>query len=241
LPPAAADDRNPKTPNGAGLGHLSHEQLDVLRTLGIVSEQQARDLAGPAGAVDDRPRDARGFRVTDAGDKAAFLSNFPAANRYGSGEDSPGVVSRLLDRVQRQSERAVQDLEGDVGRTRTVDTALGPFSGYETRAEVVGKGKSNEELHVFDSTDNDKRRLMRDSRGEQVQWSRDLVAQRIKELRGQMRGRPGDDKSPMMEEIKAARNLDARAKARTKKYPELVAAWARLSPNPSVDRDFARE
>lgn len=83
---------------------------------------------------------------------------------------------------------------------------------------------------AVDPTNQYERLLMRDSRGEQTPWSPDLVKERIKALREQMRGRSGDDKTPMMDEIKDLRKLPAREKVRAQKYPELVAKWNALSP-----------
>ncbi len=83
---------------------------------------------------------------------------------------------------------------------------------------------------AVDPTSQYERLLMRDSRGEQTPWTPDLVKERIKALREQMRGRGGDDKTPMMDEIKDLRKLPAREKARALKYPELVAKWNALSP-----------
>lgn len=83
---------------------------------------------------------------------------------------------------------------------------------------------------AVDPTNQYERLLMRDGRGEQTPWTPDLVKERIKALREQMRGRGGDDKTPMMDEIKDLRKLPAREKARALKYPELVAKWNALSP-----------
>ncbi len=83
---------------------------------------------------------------------------------------------------------------------------------------------------AVDPTSQYERLLMRDSRGDQHPWTRDLIKKRIRALQGQIRGRPGDDKVPMMEEIKELEKLPAREAARKKRYPELVAAWNALSP-----------
>jgi hypothetical protein len=98
---------------------------------------------------------------------------------------------------------------------------------------------------AVDPTTDYQRLLMRDSRGEQMPWTKDLVKERIQALRGQMRGRAGDDKTQMMDEIKDLRKLPAREKARELKYPELVAKWNKLSPEAQnmfgMMRDHYRE
>lgn len=69
-----------------------------------------------------------------------------------------------------------------------------------------------------------------DARGARVPYSRVAVAARIKELRGQMRGRPGDDKTAMIDEVLSLRGMGQREKARRAAYPRLVARFAELSP-----------
>lgn len=81
-----------------------------------------------------------------------------------------------------------------------------------------------------DPTDAYERLLMRDTRGEQMPWTEDARKERIKVLRDQIRGRAGDDKTKMMDEIKDLQALPARERARQLKYPELVAKWNSLSP-----------
>lgn len=98
---------------------------------------------------------------------------------------------------------------------------------------------------AVDPTSPYERLTMRDSRGEQMPWTRDLVKDRIKALRAQQRSRPGDDKTAMTEEIKSLKALPAREAARQLKYPELVAKWNSLSPEAKdlfgVMRDRYRE
>lgn len=69
---------------------------------------------------------------------------------------------------------------------------------------------------------------MQDSRGDSMEWSKDAIKDRIKEIRGQMRGRPGDDKTLMMEEVKRLRGLPARENLRRDRWPDLVARWQAL-------------
>jgi hypothetical protein len=69
---------------------------------------------------------------------------------------------------------------------------------------------------------------MKNSLGEWEAWSPQKVKARIKELRGQMRGRPGDDKIVMMGEVKRLKNLAAREKSRMAAYPALVAKYQAL-------------
>ena len=69
-----------------------------------------------------------------------------------------------------------------------------------------------------------------DSRGNAVEWTREGIAQRIKEIRGQMRGRAGDDKSMMMEEVKRLKGIPARERLREQRWPEIVAKWQSLPP-----------
>lgn len=97
----------------------------------------------------------------------------------------------------------------------------------------------------IDPTSEYQRLLMTDSRGEQMPWTEELRRERIAALRGQMRGRPGDDKQVMQDQIKDLQRLPAREKARKQKYPELVAAWNALTPEAreqfAVMRDHYRE
>jgi len=71
---------------------------------------------------------------------------------------------------------------------------------------------------------------MTDSRGDSVPWTTDGIKARIKEIRGQMRGRPGDDKSMMMDEVKRLRNLPKRENLRARQWPDIVARYQALSP-----------
>ncbi|WP_046971158.1 PLxRFG domain-containing protein [Dyella japonica] len=96
-----------------------------------------------------------------------------------------------------------------------------------------------------DPTSQYERLLMRDSRGEQKPWTKEMVKERINALRNQQRGRSGDDKTAMIEEIKSLRSLPAREKAREQKYPELVRQWDALTPEAqqhfAAMRDHYRE
>jgi GGDEF domain-containing protein len=69
-----------------------------------------------------------------------------------------------------------------------------------------------------------------DSRGRPVAFSPEAVKERKKALQDQMRGRSGDDKAPMMEELKFLDRLPGIERARKDAYPGLVAAWQQLSP-----------
>lgn len=80
----------------------------------------------------------------------------------------------------------------------------------------------------LDPAESYSRLSMEDSRGNFAEWSKEGIKDRIKELRGQMRGRPGDDKSLMMDEVKRLRNLPKREELRKEKWPELVAKWQAL-------------
>ncbi len=81
----------------------------------------------------------------------------------------------------------------------------------------------------LDPSEEYKRLSMADSKDELHEWTKDGIKQRIKELRGQMRGRPGDDKSLMMDEVKRLRNLPKREELRKERWPDLVAKWQGLS------------
>jgi hypothetical protein len=98
---------------------------------------------------------------------------------------------------------------------------------------------------TVDPTSDYERLLMRDDRGEQTPWTEDLRKQRIKTLQEQMRGRAGDDKTALLDQIKDLRKLPAREKVRELKYPEQVAKWNALSPEAkemfTMMRDHYRE
>jgi len=74
------------------------------------------------------------------------------------------------------------------------------------------------------------RLMMEDSKGELVQWNLQTVKERIRAIRGQMRGRGADDKRGMMEDVKALQALPKREKAREAAWPKLLAAYQALSP-----------
>lgn len=63
-------------------------------------------------------------------DEASFLSDFPEGSRYPR-------KTRLLERVRRESGRAFLQVKDAPGRSRRHARAIGPFSGYETRAEAL--------------------------------------------------------------------------------------------------------
>lgn len=152
--PASADIRfsrqaaAPKMPSGVGV--LSSEQLDVLRQLGLLSQDEEADLSGQQQVRNNEgPRDARGFRLTTARDEDAFLSAFPEAARYGGSATASGAVPKLLERVRQLSERAVDDLGGKAEIERTLPRhPVGPFSGIETRARIKNAGTPQESLVV---------------------------------------------------------------------------------------------
>lgn len=83
-------------------------------------------------------------------------------------------------------------------------------------------------IYGLDPSEKYTKLTFQDSRGEPVEWSKEGIKERIKEIRGQMRGRPGDDKSLMMDEVKRLRNLPKREKLREERWPELVARYGAL-------------
>lgn len=87
--------------------------------------------------------------------------------------------------------------------------------------------------------------LMRDGHGDMVPWTKELIKERVEVIREQMRGRAGDDKTKMIDQIKELQQLPAREKAREAKYPELLAKWNALTPKAKemfvMQRDHYRE
>lgn len=83
-------------------------------------------------------------------------------------------------------------------------------------------------IYGLDPSKEYQRLTIEDSRGGAAEWTPAGIKERIKELRGQMRGRPGDDKSMMMEEVKRLRNIPRRENLRTQRWPELVAKYQAL-------------
>lgn len=72
--------------------------------------------------------------------------------------------------------------------------------------------------------------LMRNGQGEMVPWTKDLIKQRVDILHEVIRGRSGDAKDEIMDEIKDLESLPRREAARLAQYPALEAAWNELSP-----------
>lgn len=122
----------------------------------------------------------------------------------------------------------------------TIATALRNFTYQKGVAGFIGR--KNPEARALANLMNDatllgldpsepyKRLQMKDSRGDLLDWTPQAVKQRIEAIRGQMRGRPGDDKRAMMDEVKRLRALKSREAARTKAWPEMAARWQALSP-----------
>jgi N12 class adenine-specific DNA methylase len=140
----------------SGVGNLSQDQLDVLRQLGLLSQEQEADLSGrEQGNRDERPINEWGERITTEQDKAAYLRLW--GRPYGELPDgaSPessaavGAESRPLERVVRRlSESATRELGGVHDAARDFSVRLGPFSGYQTRARVKNQGMPQEALVV---------------------------------------------------------------------------------------------
>lgn len=136
-----------------------------------------------------------------------------------------------------------QRLDGD--RNRMTEVGAGKVQELQKWAYVRGpagwRGKMKPEaqrlfkfMHevtqiAVDPTNAYERLLMRDSTGEQMPWTEDLRKERIQALKDQMRGRSGDDKTAMEDEINDLKALPGRERARQEKYPELVAQWNSFS------------
>lgn len=83
-------------------------------------------------------------------------------------------------------------------------------------------------VYGIDPSEPYQRLTIDDSRGGSAEWTQKGIKERIKEIRGQMRGRPGDDKTLMMDEVKRLRNIPRRENLRQQRWPELVAKYQSL-------------
>lgn len=97
-------------------------------------------------------------------------------------------------------------------------------------AKVLADLMHDATLEGIDPSEPFKPATIKDSKGDDIEATPKNVQARIKEIRGQMRGRPGDDKRAMMEEIKHLTATPKRNRHKAALYPELVARWQQLSP-----------
>ncbi|GEM_PF-506875 len=104
----------------------------------------------------------------------------------------------------------------------------GMRGGLTEHAKRLNKLMHDATILGLDPSEEYTRLSMEDSRGELSEWTPEKIKDRIRALRGQMRGRPGDDKTLMMDEVKRLRAIPAREKLREKRWPTLVARWNAL-------------
>ncbi len=116
------------------------------------------------------------------------------------------------------------------------------FAGWLGRKSAEGKELADIQhqstIHGIDPSEPYEKLKMKGDRGEYVEWTPALVKKRIAILKEVMMGRSGDNKRPMMDEIKSLRNLKFREKERTKAFPALV---ARYNAMPEKGRDLYRQ
>lgn len=105
----------------------------------------------------------------------------------------------------------------------------GWFGRRRPEAQQLADVMHNATIYGLDPSAPYQRLTFEDSRGNSVEWTQAGIKERIKEIRGQMRGRPGDDKSMMMEEVKRLRNIPRRENLRQQRWPDLVARYQALS------------
>ena len=140
----------------SGVGTLSEQELEVLRQLGLLSQEQEADLSGQAqGNADDGPRDERGWRITSDAERGAYLRLWGRAD--GELSDVTPESATAADRagirpiegvVRRLSESAARELGGVYETPRNLAYQLGPFSGYEVSARIKNAGTPQEALVV---------------------------------------------------------------------------------------------
>lgn len=106
----------------------------------------------------------------------------------------------------------------------------GFFGKQKPEAKVLSDFMHESTILGVDGSEEYKPLHFMDSRENPVPFSRKGIAERIKAIRGQIRGRSGDDKRAMMDEIKYLQGMAGRERARKKAYPKMVARWQALSP-----------
>ena len=136
-------------------GGLSSEQVALLESLGLLSKPQQevfRELGEnqwgeryvrPAGYVSSTQRGNE--EVDLRGEKHQFLSDFEASV---TGRGSALARAGVLAEIRKLSERVSDILQGRVTKTHSeILSPLGPFKGYEVRANIERDGVSKT-LHV---------------------------------------------------------------------------------------------
>lgn len=89
------------------------------------------DMLAQIGEVDTINIEAPKMSEQEIDDaEAKFLSDAPAGSRYTRS-------TRLLKRVRAASEAIAHELDSQAERTREVDSALGPFTGYRVTADIT--------------------------------------------------------------------------------------------------------
>ena len=106
----------------------------------------------------------------------------------------------------------------------------GWFGRQKPEAKRLADVQNEATIQGLDPSEEYTKLVMEDKDGHLVAWNPALIKDKIKALRGQMRGRPGDDKRAMMDQVKMLKNLPAREAKRIKTWPQLLAAYQALSP-----------
>lgn len=144
-----------------------------------------------------------------------------AADRNQLMAGAPDAAEHPGDMLKRGGARIAEDL-----RKFTYERGpAGWFGRRRPEAKQLFDVMHDATLYGLDPSEPYQRLAMEDSKGDSSPWTKEAVKERIAAIRGQMRGRPGDDKTMMMEEVKRLRGLPARERLREQRWPELVARW----------------
>ncbi len=233
------DDSGQATAPGEGARPFSRsaQSIEALQE-GVPKAQQSvldQAKAWVAGKVQDfKPAALGALQLRHVLELMHDSKQFPAARSYADiyqrmDGDRTRMINTAAEKTDRWQKWAYQKgLPGMLGKLKPEATTLSRFIHDVTQLGI-------------DPTDGYKRLLMEDSRGSFQPWTKELIKDRIDAIKGQMRGRPGDDKTAMLQEIKDLRALPKREKAREARYPQLAARWQALSADAKDMFHMARE
>ena len=215
---AARIDEALADPDGPALerakGWLSGKWQDLKPfTLGFLQFRHLLELANDLPVLGGSNRLADEMQQMDA-DRNQLLSGSPDAADHPDDMLKQGAAP-LAERWRKWAYR--KGPAGWLGRMKPEAKALADLI-HETT------------LDGMDPSAEYRRLTMTVTGNETVEWTAERVKERIKALREQMRGRPGDDKTEMIAEIKRLRGIAKAERAREAKWPGLVARWQALSP-----------
>lgn len=180
-------------------------------TLGALQLRHLLELAGDHPALKGAAKYAGLVQRMDA-DRNVLLTGAPDAGEHPNDLLRRGVAP-MAERWRKWAYK--KGLPGLLGRKKPAAKALSDLMHDAT-------------IYGLDPAAEYERLTMADSRGNFEEWTQEKIRERIKELQGQMRGRAGDDKEMLMDEVKRLRGLPKREKLREERWPDLVRRYNAL-------------